>query len=300
VNDVAHFLVCPKCLSQLGWSESCATCNTCVTTFRLVDGIPVLLRRETEAGELKRRQAEYFDGDVDIEYEIARPHGAPHLYRWLLEEKFRRSVAGLTAMLDDATVLTVCAGSGLDAEFLAQSGAQVIAADISLGASRRAAERARRYDVSIAAVVADVEHLPFADKSIDLVYVHDGLHHLDRPDVGLAEMARVARRAVCVSEPARAALTRLGVRFGVALEHEESGNRVARLSLAEVTDALAARGFQPLVAERYAMYYRHVPGAAMRLFSKPALFPVAIRGFRVANRLVGRFGNKLTIQAVRT
>ncbi|MCA1571279.1 MAG: class I SAM-dependent methyltransferase [Chloroflexi bacterium] len=33
------------------------------------------------------------------------------------------------------------------------------------------------------AVVADVEHLPYADRSLDMVYVHDGLHHLSDPMV---------------------------------------------------------------------------------------------------------------------
>jgi ubiquinone/menaquinone biosynthesis C-methylase UbiE len=44
--------------------------------------------------------------------------------------------------------------------------------------------------------VADAERLPFPDRSIDVVYVHDGLHHLARPEAGLAEMTRVARLAV--------------------------------------------------------------------------------------------------------
>jgi ubiquinone/menaquinone biosynthesis C-methylase UbiE len=299
VSDLRHLLICPECLSELTWSPDSITCQSCAAVFRLVDGIPVLLPQATEGIELKRRQVEYFDEDVDPEYEITRPHGGPRLYRWLLEEKFRRSIAGLAPMLADATVLTVCAGSGLDAEFLARTGARVIAADISLGAAQRAAERARRYGLPITSVVADVEHLPFAEESIDVVYVHDGLHHLDRPDVGLAEMSRVARRAVCVSEPACATVTRVGVRLGIALEHEESGNRVARLTLAEITQGLAGRGFQPVVAERYAMYYRHEPGPAMRLLSTRALLPAATYAFRVANRLVGRFGNKLAVQAVR-
>jgi ubiquinone/menaquinone biosynthesis C-methylase UbiE len=298
--DLGHLLVCPECLSDLVWSQRATTCQSCTTVFPLVDGVPVALPRAAEATELKRRQAEYFDSDVDPEYEITRPHGAPRLYRWLLEEKFQRSITSLKSTLDGGTVLAVCAGSGLDAEFLARTGARVIAADISLGAARRAAERARRYALAITSVVADVERLPFANESIDVVYVHDGLHHLERPEVGLAEMARVARRAVCVSEPARAGVTRLGVRLGVSSEHEDSGNRVARLTLAEIADTLAVRGFRPVVAERYAMYYRHEAGTAMRLFSTPALLPVAIHSVRLANRIVGRFGNKLAVQAVRS
>ena len=98
-----------------------------------------------------------------------------------MTEKFRRSVKGVEDRLPGATLLTVCGGSGMDAEFLAQQGAVVIASDLSLGAAQRAVERGRRAGLPIEAVVADAEHLPFADRSVDIVYVHDGLHHLSDP-----------------------------------------------------------------------------------------------------------------------
>ena len=92
------------------------------------------------------------------------------------------------------------------------------------------AERGRRFNVSLIPVVADVERLPFADDSFDLVFVHDGLHHLEDPMVGLREMARVARRAVSVNEPARRC-DRDGREARASVEHEEAGNRVARMSM---------------------------------------------------------------------
>jgi ubiquinone/menaquinone biosynthesis C-methylase UbiE len=187
----------------------------------------------------------------------------------------------------------------MDAEFLARAGAEVVALDISLGAARRATERARRHRFALLPIVGDVEQLPFRDASIDVVYVHDGLHHLQDPLAGLAEMARVARCAVCVTEPASAAATRLAVRVGVALEHEEAGNRVARLTLEDVSSTLVAGGFNVVTAERYAMYYRHEPGRAARLLSAPGAFALARAGFRTANLLLSSGGNKLVAVAVR-
>jgi hypothetical protein len=153
--------------------------------------------------------------------------------------------------------------------------------------------------LAVTPIVADVERLPFADRAVDLVYVHDGLHHLERPATGLAEMARVAARAVSVTEPAQAAATALAVRFGLALEREEAGNRVARLTPRQVAAFLHKSGFRPVRAERYAMYYRHEPGALFAALSRPALSPLTRRGWRAANVLAGRWGNKLTVQAVR-
>lgn len=170
----------------------------------------------------------------------------------------------------------------------------------SIGAARRVEERARRHGVAIAPVVADVERLPFADQSIDLVYVHDGLDHLADPLTGLVEMARVARQAVCVTEPAQATATAVAVRLGLALEREEAGNRVARLQPGGVRAALEAAGFRVVRAERYAMYYKHAPGRVSRWLSRRAILPVASLGWRLANTILGRFGNKLVVIGTRS
>ena len=242
-------------------------------------------------------QAKWFDEHVDEEYEITRPHSTPRLHRWLLAEKFRRSVAGLD--LAGASVLSVCAGSGMDAEFLARAGAKVTAVDISAGAVRRAEERARRYGLDITALVADAEQLPFDDRAFDIAYVHDGLHHLEDPECALREMARVARQAVSVTEPARAAVTGAAVLLGLAHAREEAGNEVARLSAGQVAGTLRSCGFEPTHIERYGMFYRHEPGLPSRVLSRPGLFALARGAFQGANAVAGRFGNKLAVVAVR-
>jgi SAM-dependent methyltransferase len=265
-------------------------------SFREEDGLPVF----SEGSEHARRQAAHFDEEENDEFEIARPRGTTRLYEWLIAEKFRRSVAGLPGLVPGNTALAVCGGSGMDAELLARRGAQVVSADISLGASRRARERAQRFGVELLPVVADAERLPFADRSFDLVYVHDGLHHLEHPQAGLAEMARVARRAVSITEPARAGATRLAVRLGLALDREDAGNVVARLDPDEVSAFLRGQGFDVVRAERYGMLYRHHPGAPSRLLSRPVLFPATVASLRAANAVAGGVGNKLTVQALRS
>lgn len=309
-KDLRGLLVCPDCRGALRWEAEEIHCGNCSRAYPILDGIPVLLLDScaAEHDELehqhghdhKRRQAEYFDRGAAAEFEISRPHGAARLYGWLLGEKFRRSIAGLETKLSGTTALTVCGGSGMDAEFLARAGGAVIASDISLGAAQRTRERARRAGLNIVSIVADVERLPFHDRSVDLVYVHDGLHHLERPETGLAEMARVAARAVSVTEPARAAATAIAVRLGLALEREEAGNRVARVEPQEVAEQLRSAGFSVLTADRYAMYYPHEPGRIFRRLSLPGVLGATILVWRAANAALGRFGNKLAVVAVRT
>jgi len=187
-SPILHeFLVCPSCHGRLAWSAAEITCGGCFRQFVITDGIPILVVDEgvSEHDEVaylgsndKSKQANFFDREEAAEFEIIRPHGTPTLYRWLLEEKFRRGVAGVATALEGsgAMALVVCGGSGMDAEFLTATGAQVITSDISVGAAKRARERARCYGLPIMAIVADVERLPFRDRAVNLVYVHDGLH----------------------------------------------------------------------------------------------------------------------------
>jgi SAM-dependent methyltransferase/uncharacterized protein YbaR (Trm112 family) len=306
-NRLFELLACPRCRGRLAAGETPAslTCTTCGLAFGDHDGIPLLLPPMTGGAAdedglrgHKERQIAFFDQDSVDDFGVTRPRGAPELYGWLLEEKFRRSIVGLEHLLPGSTVLTICGGSGIDAEFLAGRGAHVILSDIALGVVLQARERARRFGLDFDLLVADAEALPFADASVDIVYVHDGLHHLEQPAVGLAEMTRVARRAVSISEPADAFATNSAARLGLADEREEAGNPVRRLSLDEITSALTARGFRPVRPHRYAMYYRHWPGTAMRILSSPVLLPLAKAGFGAVNRIVGRYGNKLAVQAV--
>ncbi len=300
---IAEHCVCPVCHDELRWSSDAAECRSCSHRYRYVDGIPIFAEPEPPGGAepdtaYKQGQAAFFDAQP-ADWETTRPHGAPALYRWLMSEKFRRSIAGLETLLPGASTLTVCGGSGMDAEFLACAGARVIASDISLGAARRARERSLRHGVAIAPIVADAEALPFRAGGVEIAYVHDGLHHLQDPLTGLREMVRVANRAIAVTEPARAFATAVAVKLGISEVQEEAGNRVERVDPDEIVLTLRAGGLEILGAERYAMYYRHEPGPAVRLLSAPGLFGLARGAFRAANVPLGPIGNKLSVRAVK-
>lgn len=297
-------LACPCCHGALDWSPDMITCTACGAPFAIVDGIPVMVPVDerpgsSEADRLhKRQQAAFFDNFGEAEFEIRRPWGTARLYRWMMEHKFKRSLASLGG-IDLNTAIAVCGGSGMDAELLARRGMSVIVSDISLGAARRAQERARRSGLPIEVVVADVEQLPFAGSSVDLVYVHDGLHHLNHPLAGVQEMARVAARAVSINEPAKAALTAAAVTVGIATSVEDAGNRVERLNMDDLIEILEGDGLRVTRAQRYALFYRHEPGPVARLMSAPGLFQATTLGWAVVNLAIGRFGNKLTVQAKR-
>jgi SAM-dependent methyltransferase len=312
-RDLLTMLACPVCrdgdLAGLDASlrDGVVTCTSCSGAYPVRNGIPILLPPDFDVADVhdeiehahghKHQQAQHYDRGVAEEFEISRPHGAPFAYTWLLREKFRRSVERLPS-LHGATVVDACCGSGMDAEMLVRAGARVIAIDISEGCARRAKARAARYGLDYLAVVGDVERLPVRDRAADISYVHDGLHHLVDPAAGLRELARVARWAVSVNEPADAFATGVAVRLGAALAQEEAGNAVARLRARDATRELAAAGFDAS-ARRYFMYYKHEPGAAMRLASRPVLRRAYRAAVRASDAALGRWGNKLQVTALR-
>jgi SAM-dependent methyltransferase len=315
-RDLFELLTCPVCVdSELTGSDGIVDgeliCSRCEARYPVRNGVPILLPPDFDASTVhdeidhvhgrddghKLRQADYFDRCVVEEFEIARPNGAPEAHRWLLAEKFRRSIAGLPD-LRGAMVIDACCGSGMDAEMLARAGARVIAIDISEGCAVRARERARRCGLDYLVAVGDVERLPVRSSSADVSYVHDGLHHLTDPSIGLRELARVSRRAISINEPGEALGTAVAVRLGIALDREDAGNRVARLDARAVARELSVAGFDAR-SQRYLMYYKHEPGAAMRFASRPIVRDVYRGAVTAADAVFGRWGNKLQVTATR-
>jgi ubiquinone/menaquinone biosynthesis C-methylase UbiE len=247
-------------------------------------------------------QADYYDHHVpDPEFEINRPHGESRFYRYLMDFKFTRVVQLLSRPLQGRKVLVVCCGSGMDAEYLVRTGASVVAMDISHGCLKRARLRASRYGLKYELVRGDADALPFCDGAFDYGFVHDGLHHLSRPDRALAELARVASRGVMVSEPAHAKVTDFLIRLNLAKHYEEAGNYVMRLELERLESLCRSLGFDRIASSRYLVKYGHPPGHWWRLLDSEPLFGMTRAMFNLLGvAAFGRWGNKLAFVAERS
>jgi len=214
--------------------------------------------------------------------------------------KYRASVGQLPWPLRGKRALVICCGSGMDSEFLERDGAIVIGLDISEGALRRAQQRAHLYGLRYRLVQGDAENLPFGAAAVEVIYVHDGLHHLERPEKALEEMARVGSRAVLVTEPADAVLTKAAIALRLIPEREESGNLVARIDAGSMQRQFAALGLTSFRPRRYLLKYGHPPARWWRCLDWPPLFAAAKGAFLLFGvGLFGAVGNKISVAAFR-
>jgi ubiquinone/menaquinone biosynthesis C-methylase UbiE len=109
----------------------------------------------------------------------------------------RERAAALADRLDtllplrgDERVLDVGAGTGAFAFAIAERAREVVAVEVD----EELAERARAdAPANVEVVVADAEHLPFGFGSFDVGATLRMLHHTRRPELVIAELARVTR-----------------------------------------------------------------------------------------------------------
>lgn len=96
----------------------------------------------------------------------------------------------LLTLTGDERVLDVGAGTGAFAFALAPRVREVVGIDQDEEMAARAREGAPE---NVEIVVADGEHLPFESFSFDLAVTARTLHHTPRPELVIAELARVTR-----------------------------------------------------------------------------------------------------------
>ena len=102
---------------------------------------------------------------------------------------WRRAVARAVDARAGQRVLDLAAGTGSSSLPFAAAGAQVVAADFSLGMLRVG----KRAHPELDLIAGDALRLPFADGVFDAVTISFGLRNVSDIDAALAEMARVTR-----------------------------------------------------------------------------------------------------------
>jgi demethylmenaquinone methyltransferase / 2-methoxy-6-polyprenyl-1,4-benzoquinol methylase len=113
---------------------------------------------------------------------------------------WRRTVRRIVAARPEDRVLDLAAGTGTSAATFAESGADCVACDFSLGMLRAGSARLATRDPlrtrargRVSFVAGDALRLPFRDESFDVVTISFGLRNVHGARGALTEMRRVTR-----------------------------------------------------------------------------------------------------------
>lgn len=160
--------------------------------------------------------------------------------------RWRAAVVAALGVVPGMRVLDLAAGTGTSSAAIERAGADVVAADFSLGMLRVGRER----EPALPFVAGDGLALPFADASFDAVTISFGLRNLHDWRAGLREMARVVRPGgrlvVCefsqpTWSPLRTVYTEYLMRALPAVARAVSSNPDAYVYLAESIRAWPAQ-----------------------------------------------------------
>jgi ubiquinone/menaquinone biosynthesis C-methylase UbiE len=134
-------------------------------------------------------------GNASPKYEASNP-----VVRHLLD-RFLRRVDEAAVSLAPTSVLDVGCGEGVVTERLARLLAPTEVLGVDADEAHLSEEWRRRTAPNLSFATGSAYELPFADDSFDLVCAVEVLEHLERPRDALAEMRRVAGRALLLSVP---------------------------------------------------------------------------------------------------
>lgn len=326
VRAILAKLRCPKCRGPVGDGPLPAVagglqelrCALADHRFRVVNGVPILLDdnwfdpstinpdpmiNPQDHLNWKKMQIQYHhDENVDEdtrEYELRRPYGENRLFETMGTYDLELARKFYPATLRDKSVLTLCCGRGMDAEFFWRAGATVAGTDIVPSCLEIAQERLTRAGGSIDTFCCDAEDVPLRDDSFDICEVHDGLHHLPRPFAAIEEMARIAREGLIIIEPNRSPIVRVFQRLGVSTEVEASGNHKTYFDARDLERRLRGLGFDQ-VHIGFSFYKKtHHPPKIYDLLSHEPLHTLVKAGLGATRTVLGRWSNHLIAVAYR-
>jgi SAM-dependent methyltransferase len=131
--------------------------------------------------------------DLDRDMTDVIPTGATRDSNFLFE-RMTRATLDATLAAPGRRILDVASGFGQDAIALRARGAEVIGAEPSARMTAWARLMSEKAEGAVPHWVRGwSDALPFADASFDAAYCKGALDHFDRPELAIAEMARVTK-----------------------------------------------------------------------------------------------------------
>ncbi len=211
---------------------------------------------------------------------------------WLLQVQ-ERALLSMVDTLDGASVLEVGGGHGQLSRALLETGCELTVFTSPGAVGERVAELARQGRLKRAC--GDLQRIPYRDGEFDVVVSVRLLAHFRPVERLVAELCRVARRAVVVDYARPGGVQRLGPwLFAAKKALEGNTRRYACLSDQQVDGLFATCGFEP--ARRVGQFVW--PMVLHRTIGRPGVSAALERIARMAG-LHQRFGSPVLARYVR-
>lgn len=115
-----------------------------------------------------------------------------HMRKSFFSEEVREKALAVANVQPGKLAADIGAGTGFITEGLVQNGLRVIAVDQSGAMLEEMKKKFESFD-SIEYKIGNFNNLPIKNKTVDYIFANMYLHHVDSPQVAIAEMARVLK-----------------------------------------------------------------------------------------------------------
>ena len=186
--------------------------------------------------------------------------------------------------LKGQSIVTICDGRGIEALYLKEHGLKCTATDLEPVHLIKLRDNGFLDDID----AQNAEKMSLKDNTFDWSLVKAGLHHLQKPVIGIYEMLRVSRKGVIVIEAHDSFLLNLSQKFSKkVLDFEEAGNYVYRFRKREIEKICLSLGLKSFALYTYFLPYRKRYGSI-----KPGLnYNIHVSFFKLVNIFLKSQGN---------
>lgn len=191
VSKILEIIKCPYCPNEnLTLENECLLCHNCQSSFPIIGGVPVLLKKDRLCGQ-EKQQAEWFNKHYSqfSKKEYKLENWRLSMLNRIFDVPFKKEIKSYLDIGCGATGYTVIEAAKRNSWFS-------IGVDISVEAMVRAKNLAKNRGVDDITVflVCSAENLPFKSHSLDYISAVSLLEHLCDDEKAISNLSKTLKK----------------------------------------------------------------------------------------------------------